>query len=77
MGAIFITTLLGLLRGKAPRESLWIAAFTVPPLLAVWLYFALWWEVRVLLPVVILLLPISLSALFGPTSKHHLLRIRE
>ena len=64
ISSITITALLGIFLRRTPRDSLWIAGLTVPPLLAGWLIFALWWEVRVLLPVVILVLPISLSSMF-------------
>jgi len=65
LGGLVVAAVVSLLLRNPPRESVWIAALTVPPLVLVWLYYSLWWEVRVLLPVFILLLPISLSAVVG------------
>ena len=65
LGGLIVATIIALLLRNPPRESVWIAALTVPPLVSVWLYYSLWWEVRVLLPVFILLLPIALSAVVG------------
>lgn len=65
LGGLVVAAVVALLLRTPPRESLWIAALTAPPLVLVWLYYSLWWEVRVLLPVFILLLPISLSAVVG------------
>ena len=66
LGGLIILTCVGLVLRRYPKDSLSIAVFTIPPLVAIWIYFALWWEVRVLLPVVILLLPLALSSIFAP-----------
>jgi len=65
LSSLVITAIIAITFRRAPRDSLWIAGLTVPPLLAGWFIFAMWWEVRVLLPVVILVLPISLSSMFA------------
>ena len=65
LGGLVVAVVVALLLRNPPKESVWIAALTVPPLVVVWLYYSLWWEVRVLLPVFIRLLPISLSAVVG------------
>lgn len=65
LGGLVVAAVVALLLRNPPKESVWIAALTVPPLVLVWLYYSLWWEVRVLLPVFILLLPMSLSAVVG------------
>ena len=61
-GGILVAALVGVKSKKCPVEALWIAAFTLPPLIAAWLVFAIWIEVRVLLPVLIIALPLALSA---------------
>jgi hypothetical protein len=70
LGGLVVLTVIGLVLRGYPKNSLIIAVFTVPPLVAIWIYFALWWEVRVLLPVVILLLPLALSSIFTPRADH-------
>lgn len=65
LGGIVVAAIVALILRNPPKESVWIAALTVPPLVLVYLYYSLWWEVRVLLPVFVLLLPISLSAVVG------------
>ena len=51
---------------RAPRRLTWIAVVAIPPyLLSVYLY-AIWSEVRLLLAIVPILLPLGLTALDPP-----------
>jgi len=69
LGSLIACAIIAMVLRNPPKESLWIGLFTIPPLIAIWLYYALLWEVRVLVPVAVLLLPISLSAVFGRPTK--------
>jgi hypothetical protein len=64
LGALVVCAVIAVLLKNVKRENMLIAILTIPPLLTIYLYYALLWEVRVLLPVAILILPISLGALF-------------
>ena len=67
--AVVVASLFGIANRSCPREALWIAALTVPAYVAGWGVFALWGEVRVLVPVMLLLIPIALSAFASPDQR--------
>lgn len=63
LGALSLLSLIGLATRHVPKSAVYVAIAIIPPTLAYWLYFALWWEVRVLGPVVIALVPLAISGL--------------
>lgn len=65
LGAVGVLAVVALVRRSASREAVWIMVLGVPPLLAIYLVFAVWVEVRVLVPVLVLLLPVALSVVDG------------
>ena len=70
-GGILVAAIAGLARRKCPTDALWIAVFTLPVFFAGWFVFAVWSEVRVLLPVLIIALPLTLSAFATPACRKH------
>ena len=63
VGAVGVCAVMGWRR--ASREARWFAVFGVVPLFAIYAVFALWYEVRVLVPAVILLMPLAVGG-FAP-----------
>lgn len=63
LGAVALLALVALMRRSASPESWWVAVIGSAPLLVIYGIFAIWYEVRVLLPVLILWLPVALAAL--------------
>lgn len=76
LGIVIVMVLIAMVLKRYPSDALWIPIFSIPPIIVAWGFFALWFEVRVLLPVVILLLPLVLSALFEPVGRRQFQRLR-
>ena len=67
-GALVLLAAYAIHKRSAPLMAL-ITALTVgSTTLAIWLVFALWWEVRVLGPLLVVLLPVAIAGLCGPPS---------
>lgn len=64
LGVIVAASFVAVTFRLSPQPATWIAIFLVPPYFGVYLYFALWVEVRVLFPVVLVLLPVALGGFF-------------
>ena len=71
VGPLVFAAIIGVSNRTVPPQALWIAAATVPVYFAGWLVFALWGEVRVLLPILIVAMPLVLAAFSEPLSKQH------
>lgn len=63
LGAVGVCAAIAVVRRQASREALWIALLGALPLLGIYAVFAVWVEVRVLVPVLVLILPVALSSL--------------
>jgi hypothetical protein len=59
--SLSLLAIIGVLRRRVRREAIYIFLFLSPLYLGIYVVYALWNEVRVLVPVAILILPISLS----------------
>lgn len=68
---VLVPAIVGVVQGAVPGTALWIAAVTAPLFLGGYLVFALWIEVRVLVPAVVVLLPLVLAAFTRPTGGEH------
>lgn len=64
MGGLVVVAICAVLLGSAQREASIVAVFGTPLLLFAFFRFALWNEVRVLIPIAILVLPIGLGGIF-------------
>ena len=67
-GALVLLAAYAIRKRWAPPMALVIALTVGGTTLAIWLVFALWWEVRVLGPLLVVLMPVAVAGLFGPTS---------
>ena len=67
-GALVLLATYAIHKRSAPPLALVIALTVGGTTLAIWLVFALWWEVRVLGPLLVVLLPMAVAGLFGPPS---------
>ena len=64
-GALLMLDAYATFKGWAPPMAQ-VVALTVGGLtIAIWLVFALWWEVRVLGPLLVVLLPVAMAGIFG------------
>ena len=63
VGSLLILGAVGLLAKRVPRAAVYVFAAIAPLTLTYWRYFALWWEVRILAPLVISLIPLAVSGL--------------
>jgi len=61
-----IASIIGVVSGRAPRRAIWVALFTVPWFIGGYVVFALWIEVRVLVPALIVALPLVVAAFEAP-----------
>jgi hypothetical protein len=69
LGPILIAALVGVLNRTVPRDAMYVAIISVPVYLAGWIVFAIWSEVRVLFPVLLLLMPLAVAAFGSPLTK--------
>ncbi len=66
LGGVTLSAVLAAVTRRLSPWPFWTALLGVPPYLGGWLVFAAWWEVRVLLPALLILIPAALSALIPP-----------
>ena len=69
LGPVIIAAIVAIFNHSVPRDALFVAAFSIPVYFSGWFVFAIWSEVRVLLPVFLLLIPLALAAFGSPITK--------
>jgi len=65
-GALLILAAYATFKGWAPPMAQVTALTVGGSTIAIWLVFALWWEVRVLGPLLVVMLPVAMAGIFGP-----------